>query len=57
MITSGIQPGTGLANSPSKLLAHQLGTGFSWLAIVRTEVIRLVSYITKLLNLESELGK
>lgn len=45
----------GLANQPGKLLAHQLGLGFSWVTAIRVEVIRLLSYITELLELRSEL--
>lgn len=53
-----IQPGTGLGFTASKEIALGLGTPFitgEIVEVVRAEVIRLVSYLTRTLELESEL--
>jgi phosphoglycerate-specific signal transduction histidine kinase len=53
-----IQPGTGLGFTASKEIALGLGTPFiseEIVELVRAEVIRLDSYLTRTLNLESEL--
>jgi hypothetical protein len=52
-----IQPGTGLGFTGSKEIAFGLGTPFitEVVEVIRREVIRLVSTITRTLNLESDI--
>lgn len=49
------QPGQGLGFAASKEIAH--GLGMTFIVIIRTEIIRLISYITKLFNLNSLIGR
>lgn len=51
------QPGMGLGFSAGKQMAHGLGTAFVIVVgVVKREVLRLMSYINRVINLSSELG-
>lgn len=50
-----IQPGQGLGFTASKEIALGLGAAFAFIGLVKKEVIRLLSYITRILNLGSEI--
>ncbi len=54
--TMNIQPGQGLGFVASKEIALGLGTSFGIVSKILVEVIRLFSYITKTISLESRLN-